>query len=163
MCVSLVQVGTSEFLLELDRGILHHRASGPHFVWTSVIRRRSIWSGVLCHWGGSNSFARGDWQPDWAQKVSRGVWRVERGARVAGLRSSTTRNLPAHFLSELSDFLNNEFLHPINRVLLFEAEVEFLFGLHRVSGSSLKGYGSIVPFHRQAHRWGHATLEGKDA
>jgi len=56
-CVSLVQVGTSEFLLELDRGVLHYRTSGPHIVCPSVIRRRSIWSGVLCHWGGSNSFA----------------------------------------------------------------------------------------------------------
>lgn len=50
----------------------------------------------------------------------------ERNVRVARLLSSTARNLPSHFLSELSDLLNNEFLHAFDRILLFEAEIEFL-------------------------------------
>lgn len=85
----------------------------------------------------------------------------KRNALVAGLLSGTTRNLPAHFLSELSDLLNNEFLHAFNRVLLFKAEVEFLFA--RISGFSLSGYGSVVPFRRLARRWDHAILEGMNA
>ncbi len=85
----------------------------------------------------------------------------KKNARVAGLLSGTTRNLPAHFLSELSDLLNNEFLHAFNRVLLFKAKVKFLFA--RISGASLNRCGSVVPFHRQAHRWDHAILEGMNA
>ena len=47
-------------------------------------------------------------------------------------------------LSDLRDLLNNEFLHAFNRVLLFEAEVEFLF--LRISGSSLADAARLYLF-----------------
>lgn len=51
----------------------------------------------------------------------------EKNVRVAGPLSDTTRNLATHFLSERSDFINDEFLHAFDGILFFEAEVKFLF------------------------------------
>jgi hypothetical protein len=55
---------SDQLLIQLGRGILHHRARTPHLCRTSVSGRGTI-SGCMFHHGGSDDlFASGDGQPD---------------------------------------------------------------------------------------------------